>query len=248
MTTAPITVIGGLPTFASPEEHAAIVNSTPTSFSDIPPVLKHLQPNVSVIIEPPIPDTPASGAFVLVLWDPATAKGFQIPYPSITLHAISRGAPAPSVYLQLDAGPAPGVDPEDEDADTELVELTIVPDAEQSLDAIFEALSTCAALHPDPRSPSDDDDDEDEATIDTLNSPFDMFDGDEEEELSAVGRNVLSQAALAHMESIIYDPFERDEEGPPESDDEEEALEDADEEEDVVKEAVKGMEEKTKAA
>ncbi len=49
---------------------------------------------------------------------------------------------------------------------------------------IFEALSLCASLHPDAVLPDDGDDDE--AFIDTNN--FDVFDGTEEEELSAVGR------------------------------------------------------------
>ncbi|KAG6872741.1 hypothetical protein C0993_001956, partial [Termitomyces sp. T159_Od127] len=115
---------------------------------------------------------------------------------------------------------------------------------------IFEALSTCAALHPDPDADLDDDDD---ATIDRdqLSTPFDTFNGSADEELSEVGR-----AALAHMESIIHDPFAHDDEDsyggedgegeelPPDSDsdDEKDALEDADEEKDTKGE--KGEKEK----
>jgi hypothetical protein len=32
----------------------------------------------------------------------SASRGFQIEYPAITLHAVSRAASGPSVYLQLD--------------------------------------------------------------------------------------------------------------------------------------------------
>lgn len=54
-----------------------------------------------------------------------------------------------------------------------------------SVEPIFEALSVCAALHPDPEDDMDDDDvfiDADE------NSPFETFTGADGEELSEVGR------------------------------------------------------------
>ncbi len=35
-----------------------------------------------------------------------TGKGFQIEYPSITLHAVSRGDTSPSLYCQLDESSA----------------------------------------------------------------------------------------------------------------------------------------------
>lgn len=48
------------------------------------------------------------------------------------------------------------------------------------------ALSLCASLHPDPFSPADDDDDD--AFIDADSAGFEVFNGDEGEELSEVGR------------------------------------------------------------
>lgn len=54
------------------------------------------------------------------------------------------------------------------------------------MEPIFEALSACAALHPDPTDEMDDDDD---AFIDLdENSPFETFTGADGEELSEVGR------------------------------------------------------------
>ncbi|KAG5350562.1 hypothetical protein C0989_010426 [Termitomyces sp. Mn162] len=235
----PITPISSLPTFVSPEEHANLISSTPSSFSDIPPILKHTQPNVRVTLDPPVPGFNATDGTLYVLtsvlvYFTASGQGFQIPYPSITLHAISRSGTSPSIYCQLDAGPAPDADAEDEGADTLLQELSIIPQDPTSLEQIFEALSTCAALHPDPNVDLDDDDD---ATIDPLSTPFETFNGSADEESSEVGR-----AALAHIESIIYDPFDHDDEDiyeegegeelPPDSEDDEkkDALEDADEE------------------
>jgi len=57
------------------------------------------------------------------------------------------------------------------------------------VEAIFEALSQCAALHPDPQDDEEEDDllDED-AFVDLNGSTFETFNGDENEELSEVGR------------------------------------------------------------
>lgn len=46
--------INALPTYSSPEEYQSIVASTPRSFSDIPPVLRHKEENVTVAIDPPL--------------------------------------------------------------------------------------------------------------------------------------------------------------------------------------------------
>ena len=58
-----------------------------------------------------------------------------------------------------------------------------------TVDPIFEALSYCASLHPDPQGSDDgDDDDDDGAFIDPDTAAFEVFTGDEGEELSEVGR------------------------------------------------------------
>ena len=53
------------------------------------------------------------------------------------------------------------------------------------MEPIFEALSVCASLHPDPQVSDDEDADED-AFIDS--GEFEVFTGAEGEELSEVGR------------------------------------------------------------
>ncbi|KAH9921312.1 regulator of volume decrease after cellular swelling-domain-containing protein [Fomitopsis serialis] len=209
---APFTLVTALPNHISPEEHKIIVASTPASFASIPPVLRHKEENVSVTIDPPLEGFPledlANGTLYVIesalVFLSANGRGWSVEYPSITLHAISRAESGPSIYCQLDeaAALADSEAPIDEDADTEMKELIIVPRDATSLEPIFEALSLCASLHPDPASANDMDEDGDDAFIDA--GAFETFNGDENEELSEVGR-----AALEHLESIIYDPWEK---------------------------------------
>ena len=57
-----------------------------------------------------------------------TGKGFQVDYPSITLHAISRAEAGPSIYCQLDEPvAAESAAPDEEDDVTNMRELVIVP-------------------------------------------------------------------------------------------------------------------------
>ena len=51
---APIVIIDEIPKFISPEEHKNLIASTPASFSDIPPVLRHQEEDVSITLDPPL--------------------------------------------------------------------------------------------------------------------------------------------------------------------------------------------------
>lgn len=51
---APIVIIDELQKFISPEEHRNLIASTPASFSDIPPVLRHQEEDVSITLDPPL--------------------------------------------------------------------------------------------------------------------------------------------------------------------------------------------------
>jgi len=136
----------------------------------------------------------------------AASRGFRIEYPAITLHAVSRAETGPSIYCQLDetAGEelTATTNGAADDDYADMRELNIVPSTADSctllfiftlysnadrdpVDSIFEALSICASLHPDPPSMSDDEDDD--AYIDA--DSFDTFNPESEEhELSEVGR------------------------------------------------------------
>lgn len=148
------TLITAVPTSISPQEHRALVASTPASFNDIPPILRHKEENVSVTLDPPLEGFAASdGAqgtlyvierylFVLLpvsiplieacsvlIFMSTTGRAFQIEYPAITLHAVSRAESGPSIYCQLDehAGEPNAPSGGDEDTLDDLRELIIVP-------------------------------------------------------------------------------------------------------------------------
>lgn len=59
-----------------------------------------------------------------------SGRGFQIPYPAITLHAVSRADSGPSIYCQLDDSVGAPDDPTDDTID--MRELTIVPQNQSS--------------------------------------------------------------------------------------------------------------------
>ncbi|KAN0138882.1 Regulator of volume decrease after cellular swelling domain containing protein [Lactarius tabidus] len=199
-----VTFIDAIPNHISEEDHRTLTGATPASFADIPPVLRHKVNDIAVAFDPPLDgfsgEDSARGTLyiiesVLAFQSSTTGRAFQIEYQSITLHAISRGESGPFVYCQLDDSPAVADGSEDVPP---MRELSLIPQPSDSLDPIFEALSVCASLHPDPQG-SDEDEDE---FIDLENSSdFEVFTGAEGEELSEVGR-----AALAHLESIIDDP------------------------------------------
>lgn len=91
----------------------------------------------------------------LTLFNKTTSTGVSIPYPAISLHAIQRLAdPANStnevqgLYMQLELSDPYGVTDEDE---PEIVELTLIPaTAGEGVKELFEAVSNCSNLHPDP--------------------------------------------------------------------------------------------------
>lgn len=99
--------------------------------------------------------------------DAAAAQGFAIEYPNIVLHAVCRDSDAydaPCIFCQLATDS--GVDEDDMEGaggSTEAQELRLVPDNALALDAIFEAMSACAELHPD--AGMDDDADEADAMM-----------------------------------------------------------------------------------
>lgn len=135
-----------------------------------------------------------------------SGRGFEVEYPAITLHAISRAESGPSIYCQLDDGvhtEVNGAASAANDEAIEMRELTIVPQNSSSrklplhtpshflfltptkVEPIFEALSLCASLHPDP---ADDMDDDSDAFISADAADLEIFTGEDGQELSEVGR------------------------------------------------------------
>lgn len=152
-----ITIVESLPKFVTPDEHKILIASTPASFSDIPPVLRHKEDNVSITLDPAFEgfsvDNCANGTLYVIersvrlylcttyaylyysvlVFMSANGRGIQVEYPSITLHAISRADNKPSIYCQLDEQvPSTDAPAEGEEEDTNMRELIIVPQASAS--------------------------------------------------------------------------------------------------------------------
>jgi nucleotide-sensitive chloride channel 1A len=111
----------------------------------------------------------------VVLFSNTTSRGLSISYPSIGLHALG-SSPSPAlspesnqvVFLQLNLHDADAINDDD---DLEILDITVLPLATAPparpaggepaaplppAKALFEALSACADLHPDPQTPGSD--------------------------------------------------------------------------------------------
>ncbi|KAF8485816.1 regulator of volume decrease after cellular swelling-domain-containing protein [Russula ochroleuca] len=192
-----VSFIDAVPNHVSLEEHRLLTGATPTSFSDIPPVLRQKVDNVRIAFDPPLdnfsPDDGALGTLYIIesvlVYHSSTGRTLQVEYPSIALHATSRGDSSPYVYCHIDEPPAADAPATDADDTLVMRVLILTPQDPASLEPIFEALSYCASLHPDPQGSDDgDDDDDDDAYIDADTTAFEVFTGEEDEELSEVGR------------------------------------------------------------
>ncbi|KAJ2502200.1 Methylosome subunit pICln [Coemansia sp. RSA 1972] len=137
-------------------------------------------------------------------------KGFALSYQSIVIHAavLNSTDDEPHLYCQLD-GPFPGCtssvngankdsDDSEDSEDEEFAELKFYPSDANQLDALFQAMSDCAALNPD----TDDEDSSEEAADVQEIKEFDpaSFITSEEQldQLTPQGRQVLE-----HLESVI---------------------------------------------
>jgi nucleotide-sensitive chloride channel 1A len=113
----------------------------------------------------------------LTLFNPSKSIGISIPYPAIALHAIQRlSDPAdPSqqvqgLYMQLELS-----DPStQDDEEPEAIEVTLIPkstsEGVSDIQKLFEAVSDCSNLHPDPM-------DEDDEMEDAGNDSRIVFEG-----------------------------------------------------------------------
>ncbi|KAJ3110992.1 hypothetical protein HDU96_006092 [Phlyctochytrium bullatum] len=193
---------------------------------------RHRQPNCKLVFSGHVASRidPGKGILIvdeekLIFENPDTKITITVDYPTIQIHAISRGpadpvVTAPCIYCQLDGGALVDERPpelrqpsdatagssqngngvaragekrpaeeelEREEAEEEATaEMRIVPDDPASLDAIYQALSECAALHPDP----DFEDEDDDGDM--------MYTAEDAAELSEIG-----QAALQHIEQAF---------------------------------------------
>jgi len=97
-----------------------------------------------------------------------TRQGFSLQYPDISLHAISRDEQVhhrQCLYVMVDAkvdfpdgsslepseSNADDSNQDDDDSDAPITEMRFAPDNTNNLDAMFQAMNECQALHPDPQ-------------------------------------------------------------------------------------------------
>ncbi|KAG5365942.1 hypothetical protein CJU89_0346 [Yarrowia sp. B02] len=146
------------------EDYVALAehqSSTPASFSLEDNVVCYFEGSVTVeLLEDGQHSEPKPGKIYILsshvtLWFPQTSSGVNIPYQKILLHATQKGDHGHQMYLQLEDSPLGSVGgfKASQEPFSELV-VSTKPDT--LIDTLFAALSTCAALHPDP-SDSDND-------------------------------------------------------------------------------------------
>lgn len=84
------TIISSVPSFVSPDEHRDLVGATPESFSDIPPVLRHKEENVTVLFDPPLehlsPGDDSKGVLYVI---DRYGRQTHTPGPSIEPHLLA---------------------------------------------------------------------------------------------------------------------------------------------------------------
>ncbi|GAA5895451.1 hypothetical protein JCM8208_005239 [Rhodotorula glutinis] len=175
----PVTLLSAPPAALSRDELLAISAETPSTFEGIPPLTRHHERRgVRIRVDPAFEGFTGDGLvdgqlFVteeaVSFYSPSTSSGISLPYPHLTLHAISRqpappsaststststaaapngGTPdaqgGPCVYCQFEESAQ--MDDDDDGAGTR--EMWITPESEQAVEAIFAALSLCASLQP----------------------------------------------------------------------------------------------------
>ncbi|KAH0606253.1 uncharacterized protein H6S33_003914 [Morchella sextelata] len=98
----------------------------------------------------------------LILYNPSLTVGVELPYTSVTLHAIQRIPHGKGIYMQLALSPSAAQTSNNEAFDDDdMLELTALPcsgdNEDATVDAFFKALSDCANLNPDPDASGSDD-------------------------------------------------------------------------------------------
>ncbi|ORX97215.1 hypothetical protein K493DRAFT_314187 [Basidiobolus meristosporus CBS 931.73] len=150
-----ITIIRSLPDFQQPNE----------STDEAAVILRYSQPDTTMLLSPEVPSGTFGKGTIYVtesqvyFFSPETSTGLAIEYPSIVMHAVSREESSGScVYCQLSdsihqlfiqASQGQNGENEEDEIDDDFTELRFVPNDAGAVDAIFEAMSECAALHPD---------------------------------------------------------------------------------------------------
>ncbi|KAM0787322.1 hypothetical protein ACM66B_007095 [Microbotryomycetes sp. NB124-2] len=219
----PITLLSSPPAALDQEALAQASLATPASFEGIAPLLRHKDTDCTLTCDPPFEGfSGATSGHLYVTEDalsffaPSTSSGISIPYPHITLHAISRaplaststtangdepsssqsGQGGPCIYCQVDEVVVEHSADEIEGVSRELI---IVPKDSSSVDKLFEMISYCASLHPPPHA-------DDPSSLFGGLDPDSMVYADE-------NGNIVGPGAATNGDEAWQDADEEDEEG-----------------------------------
>jgi nucleotide-sensitive chloride channel 1A len=95
----------------------------------------------------------------------ATGEGFSLLYPHIAVHAISRdiqrfGSECLIIMVDTNLDDMQGKNEEEEDSEDEggMTEMRFVPDDKNQLETMYQAMTHCQSLHPDPNDSFSEDD------------------------------------------------------------------------------------------
>jgi nucleotide-sensitive chloride channel 1A len=102
----------------------------------------------------------------VTLFSSSKGKGITLSYPAIALHALGTHNSSPAVYLQLNLHDTELTNSVDE---METLDMHIIPTTSETSSTpdstftpaklLYDALSACADLHPDPTTPGEDGED-----------------------------------------------------------------------------------------
>ncbi|KAJ1535162.1 hypothetical protein HK096_002943 [Nowakowskiella sp. JEL0078] len=134
-----------------------------------------------------------------------------IEYPTIGVHATNRKDPfvgdKPCIYCQLSVS-FEGTEQMQADEEEELwtgCEIRFAVDKEDDLFQIYETISECSALHPDPEDVNDNENEHRLGNGNLFNGSNEwFFASDDANEL-----NEAAQAAFAHLETVFDTPIRR---------------------------------------
>lgn len=141
-----------------------------------------------------------------ILWRGSSESDtLTLEYPSISLHAISRDRsnfPHECLYLLLESPES--VSEEERDPEAEVTEVRFVPESEDNIKAMYDAITECQELHPDP----DDVDSDEEGAHEDISSMLlqgQFYTADnmpENIQLSEEGQAVLARLNIASAGNV----------------------------------------------
>ncbi|XP_057301606.1 methylosome subunit pICln-like [Hydractinia symbiolongicarpus] len=137
----------------------------------------------------------------VLIWKSSTEEnGFKLQYPSISLHAVSRDTssfPHECLFCLLESADA--IESDERDPEPDVTEVRFVPSQSSNIKAMYEAVTYCQELHPDPDEEDSDEMIEEEEFFTSDNDPENI-------ELSSEGQAVLHRLQQ-NMQIVTQEEF-----------------------------------------